>query len=122
MVLFVGDKPSRLNTDPNIAFKGARCEKRLNEWISILSVTSIVINSTDDDFYLMINLFLTAGAPIVALGNVASKKLKKAPHFKLPHPSGLNRQINDKLFINNKLQECKKFLSEYKVCRQSADK
>ena len=41
---------------------------------------------------------------IVALGNVASNALNKIDlkHFKMPHPSGLNRQLNDKEFINDR--------------------
>ncbi len=113
MVLFVGDKPSRLNTDPKIAFKGARCEARLLKWISNLNVPYLLINSTDYDFHLLTNLFLNLDAPIVALGNNASKRLSKAPHFKLPHPSGRNRQINDKIFISNKLKECKKYIEKH---------
>ena len=49
---------------------------------------------------------------VVALGNFASEALTKAgiQHFKLPHPSPLNRQINDLKFINNCLNECKQYL------------
>lgn len=113
MVLFVGDKPSRLNTDPNVAFKGARCESRLLEWLTILNIPYILVNRTDSDFYLMANLFYAVNCPIVTLGNNASKALGKASHFKLPHPSGRNRQINDKAFILAKLEECKKYLEKH---------
>jgi len=53
--------------------------------------------------------------PFVAFGTNASKFLKKnnIPHFKLPHPSGLNRQINDKAYIISKLDECKKYIENY---------
>jgi hypothetical protein len=49
---------------------------------------------------------------IIALGEVASKSLNKVgvSHFKLPHPSPLNRKLNDKVFIQNILKECKKYL------------
>lgn len=33
-------------------------------------------------------------------------------HFSLPHPSGLNRQLNNLGFIQSKLDECKKYLRE----------
>ena len=49
---------------------------------------------------------------VIALGNVASNSLKKLniDHFKMPHPSGLNRQLNDKKFEKNKIKECYNYL------------
>lgn len=50
---------------------------------------------------------------IVVWGNSVSKYLKKmdVEHFVLPHPSPLNRQINNPEFIAQKLKECKEYLS-----------
>jgi hypothetical protein len=50
---------------------------------------------------------------VVALGNFAAEALTKAGihHFKLPHPSPLNRLINDPVYINRVLSECREFLS-----------
>ena len=44
---------------------------------------------------------------IITLGKVADKALNNInlEHFALPHPSGLNRQINNKEFINEQLRE-----------------
>ena len=44
---------------------------------------------------------------IIALGNVASNALKKVgvDHFKMPHPSPLNRQLNDKQFEKTMIEE-----------------
>ena len=49
---------------------------------------------------------------VIALGNVASNSLKKLniDHFKMPHPSGLNRQLNDKEFEKTKIKECYNYL------------
>ena len=49
---------------------------------------------------------------VIALGNVASDSLKKLDiiHFKMPHPSGLNRQLNDKEFEKKKIKECYNYL------------
>lgn len=108
MVIFVGDRPSK-RTDPNVPFKGAACEARLMEWIRYVTKDSfIIINSHNYDF--LSAGWQYSGLLIIALGNNASKRLGCMPHFKLPHPSGRNRQINDKAYIINKLDECKKYL------------
>jgi len=114
MILFVGDEPSTLNTDPVLPFKGAACEKRLKEWIEKVrgSKLYVIINRVDEDAAEMMGLAIALKEPIVALGNNASKSLGKIPHFKLPHPSGRNRQINNKAFIEAKLLECKSYIKE----------
>ena len=123
MILFVGDAP-RANMKPGSrAFKGAKCESRLMEWIGFLLDLSPlellvtndryrIINQSDPAFYsdLHEHYFHTKG-PTIALGGVASLALGKALHFKLPHPSGRNRQINDKEFIMSRLIECKLWLA-----------
>ena len=49
---------------------------------------------------------------IIALGNVASNALKKVgvDHFKMPHPSPLNRQLNDKQFEKTMIEECYNYI------------
>lgn len=46
---------------------------------------------------------------LVALGELSSVVLGRLgmSHFKLPHPSGLNRQNNDLEFVRRRLDECK---------------
>lgn len=125
-ILFVGDEPS-LRTDPDAPFRGAACEKRLYEWIAIVMDITVLeammskdIRITNSDMKNRI-MFMTIkfaayleGAPVIALGNKASERLKNDPHFKLPHPSGRNRQINDKEFIEKKLMECKEYIRTYR--------
>ena len=45
---------------------------------------------------------------VIALGGFVSDALDKIEieHFKIPHPSGLNRQINDSEFIEKELNKC----------------
>lgn len=116
MILFVGDDLSPKAKTP-VPFKGAACEKRLNEWIATLGFDRKdvkIINRTDKNFQLAVMLAAHRGLPIVALGNNASSAVTPVPHFKLPHPSGRNRQINNKEFISAKLYECKKWLNRWK--------
>lgn len=49
---------------------------------------------------------------IVALGGFVSSALNtiNVSHFKMPHPSPLNRLLNDKTFEQNILKECKEYL------------
>jgi len=112
MLVFIGDKPSA-RTHPTIAFKGAACEPRLREWIHHLvpqGTPHTVYNSSEegaDTRALYDNL---RGHPIVALGNNASKWLGDTPHFKMPHPSGRNRKLNDKEFVKERLNLCKTYI------------
>lgn len=50
---------------------------------------------------------------VVALGQYASCALRKAgvEHFQMPHPSGLNRQLNNKDFVEMKLNEFKNYIN-----------
>lgn len=49
---------------------------------------------------------------VVALGTFASDALNRlgVAHYKLPHPSGLNRQNNDPVFVQKCLDECKFYI------------
>lgn len=88
-------------------FEGAACETRLNKWISKLinHHNFIILNSIT-----LNNFSINREDKVIALGAITSKALKNIPHFKLPHPSGRNRQINNKEFIDKKLKECKTWI------------
>ena len=49
---------------------------------------------------------------VLALGGSVSSALHgvAVDHFKLPHPSGLNRQINDSRFVDEQIVACKNYL------------
>lgn len=51
---------------------------------------------------------------IIALGNFVSGVLSKLniEHHKLPHPSPLNRKLNDKSFEKECIDKCKAYLNE----------
>lgn len=115
-VIFVGDRPSRLNTDPNIPFLGTLSHKNLSEWIRFLKITDHGLSNSYTEH--QVNRICYAyywGYIIVALGNEASNRLKArgVPHYKLPHPSPRNRQLNDPKFIEEKLLECKTYIRNY---------
>lgn len=113
-VLFVGDKPSKHNLDPDVAFEGTRSMTTLLTWIEFLGLSLgeyRIINRNHPSFETTINLFNDCA--IIALGEEASKALNaiEEPHFKLPHPSGLNRKLNDKAYILAILRECKYYIN-----------
>lgn len=113
-VLFVGDKPSRLNTDPKVAFVGTPSHRNLCKWVEEMQIREFkAINSEELDCPLLVKYYV-AGFAIVALGNKASQVLTKMglDHFKLPHPSPKNRKLNDQEFIASELQKCYYYLKE----------
>lgn len=119
MILFIGDKPSPKMKPGAKPFEGAACEKRLMEWVKVLGIgpRSYNIDNQATVHREELEYAFEVGNIMIALGSNASKALKGIPHFKLPHPSGRNRQINDKDFIAKKLLECRKWINENKTPR-----
>lgn len=120
-VMFVGDRPSRLNTHSNIAFVGTPSFKNLCKWIEEMQIADFVtVNSQELDVPFIVRTHVL-GYHIVALGNNASEVLTAMglDHFKLPHPSPKNRKLNDKEFIASELQKCYSYLKE-RQCVSSA--
>lgn len=117
MILFVGDKPSPKMKPGAKPFEGAACEERLYEWIFSVLPDPLceygIINANDAGLRKV--HYYRPEDTTVALGNNASKRLTQLgiKHFKLPHPSSRNRQINDKAFIEKKLQECREWLKSH---------
>lgn len=112
-VVFVGDCPSKTNTHPEIAFVGAKCFNTLVEWIKQLPIDYyICFNSNDADLSLKLDALTNEGFKVIALGNNASERLTawKIEHFKLPHPSGLNRILNDKRKMALEMLACNTYL------------
>lgn len=103
-VVFVGDKASSENLDESVPFVGARCFNRLVEWITAVKPDYyIVLNSDTVNQITQITLLSEAGFKVIALGHNASKRLGNTPHFKINHPSSLNRNTNDKKLIEQEL-------------------
>ncbi len=113
--IFVGNEPNA-QAKSKTPFRHAKCAERLQNWIDYLvgDADYWILNQCDIDeqtFIELSNAAYRANVPVVALGNNASKKLgSRVRHFKLPHPSGLNRQLNDKVKLWLKLLECKNYL------------
>lgn len=112
-VVFVGDEPSKLNIRSDIAFVGSRCFSTLVEWITNLAPDYyICINSGPEDLDKILDLYHMANFKVIALGNKASERLSKLGigHRILPHPSGLNRMLNDKETVSMALYNCRAYI------------
>lgn len=54
---------------------------------------------------------------VIALGRTAEKALTllRIPHFAMPHPSGLNRKLNDPAYVEEKINGLSLYLSPFKI-------
>jgi len=112
-VLFVASNPSTKSPDNTALHPATRSRKILDRWISDMNIAPIFINVCDEKTYknkplskqnildnlnsLQLKITNTKINTVVALGDTASLALSliKQPHVKVPHPSGLNRKLND---------------------------
>lgn len=116
-VIVIGLNPTKLA----IPRKGGAW-RRFQEWLDYLDIDKVSFTNLSPDPHWdkkhMDTAFLKDSirehTKVIAWGPSVSKYLTKmgVEHFVLPHPSPLNRQINDKDFINRKLDECKEYLNE----------
>ena len=114
MIYFIGDKPSKKNTDKNVAFVGTRSYKTLLDWIyrMNLSINSICLFNYGRFIETNNDRTWSSFDVVIALGNEASKALTKEniPHLKIPHPSGKNYLLNNKKNVDKFLKECKDYI------------
>lgn len=122
-ILLVGDKPSKHNISPYIAFVGTKSHKTLLEWCNIMHFKMPEFaNRIDLDINARLVKAKLFAIPVVALGNESARFLAKTgiEFFKLPHPSGLNRKLNDKLWLFAKLHECASWANSFSTGGQNA--
>src|SRR5574337_239013 len=131
-IIFVGCNPSPKNRDPRVPFVGTRSGAIFFRWTrdlglsredyEIITAASKITQSQSQLKKSDINLEQLAQAilllsgrktKIITLGKVAQWALNqlKIDHFPLPHPSGLNRKLNDKDYVKEQLRLCRKYLS-----------
>lgn len=131
-VLFVGCNPTSRNTDPAVPFEGTRSGVTLKGWIKEIGVSNY---TTVNAISMVSNTASSVRAEdkkrgadvlarivknndythIITLGKVAHEVIKLAGlqnnTLNLPHPSGLNRALNNKKEISRKLKACKEWLA-----------
>lgn len=118
-VLILGQNPGN---NPKAATYKNHTIVRLNEWCDELGITNYgfanvvtrqgAVKMKDVDFD-RLKLLVECHDKVLALGAFSSKCLTviNKSHYRLPHPSPLNRQMNDKEFVMNTLIECKEYLN-----------
>ena len=119
-VLIVGMNPSARSPNKKLA-KNSTLD-RLNRWMDSCEIINFsFINTCDiikDKVKIEdVDLLRLRGAAdgyvkVVALGKFASLCLDKARvnHLEMPHPSPLNRLLNDKQYEANKIKQCKNYI------------
>lgn len=119
-VLVVGMNPS---TKPTLMGKPNATFKKLENWMDRLNVYHFSFCNTFDDpseakqskvdFQRLCTLTKDYDK-IIALGGFVSTSLNKidVAHFKMPHPSPLNRLLNDKIYEKNIINQCRNYLND----------
>ena len=69
----------------------------------------------DIDYDFLIGCRVHEYGKVIVLGNFAegaAMQLGIKNYFKIPHPSGLNRLLNDKEYVRNMLLRCREYIHE----------
>jgi uracil-DNA glycosylase len=128
-ILFVGSNPSTSSTEDAAFHSSTMSSKRLMSWLKNIDGSFIYINVFNSptennrplkksEIVLNVDRLkndVEAIKPtkIVALGKTASTALEiiGAEHYKMPHPSGRNREINDEEYIKEKVKGLENYVS-----------
>lgn len=117
-VLVIGMCPSN---KPTIGKTRNATFKRLESWMDSLGVRHFSFSNTFDypstptlskvDYKRLCTL-AKEHDKIIALGGFVSLALNRIniKHFSMPHPSPLNRLLNDKAYENKLVKQCKAYL------------
>jgi hypothetical protein len=124
LVYFVADSPAADNISPDIPLVGTDSYRTLLRWIGEMDIDITRVrlyNQIDGPFdHALPRTTLNTAVRlnqirVIALGQKAADYLGKVgieEYFVLPHPSGLNRQLNDKEYVKNKLGFCRTYIYE----------
>jgi uracil-DNA glycosylase len=130
-VVFVGSNPSSSSPDSSPFHVSVRSRKTLESWIENLNANFTFINVCDDKTEgnkplsvaqireardsLIAKLAQHPDAKMVSLGKTAARALAEAGvsvFLALPHPSGMNRKLNDPDTVRNTKESLTKYINE----------
>lgn len=115
-VIFIGMQPSKARFRRNCAMD------RFGAWVDTLGLRFVSFHNAiiDPDLaqrpssvdYDLLRESVHNYSYVVALGNLASTALKRidVDHFKMPHPSPLNRLLNDRSYEQSMLYELRSYV------------
>ena len=128
--LFVGSNPSNAS-ESDVAFhEGTKSSQLLTEWASNLNGMKMHINVLNEKTegnrplkkseikanlpQLAETVKLINATKVIAVGKTAAEALRAigVEHYELPHPSGCNRQLNDKAFVEAKVKGLVEYCSQ----------
>ena len=118
-VIVVGINPSNRHTKAKL-YKNSTFD-RLQRWMDVVGVNQfsfincIGIRGDYNDMeidYSTLKTCINKSYKVLALGDIPSKALMRLniDHFRLPHPSPRNRQLNDKEFEALIIEECRAYI------------
>lgn len=126
LVIFIGDRPNpKKNLSLDVPFVGTPSYKTLLEWIYRMDIDIRQVglkNAYDIDGEESTGLFpiipSSKSLRVIVLGQAAKKRIddfnrlpiRPIKYFYLPHPSGLNRELNDKKKLSQMLTRCRNFV------------
>ncbi len=135
MILFIGSNPSHVaDTEATPFCKSTKSGKIFSRWLTEMNpgdefdLTNIVdfpteknkplrLSDISDSRLQQLILECSKYDKVVALGSFPSHVLAglHIKHFRLPHPSPRNYQLNNYEFIREKLKECKKYITGERI-------
>ena len=131
MIVFVGSNPSNASPDCSGFHLSTKSRRILDQWCHDIEINIddvLFINVCDTKTLqnkpltikqiranlpiLKDKLECISNSKIIALGRTAERALTllRVDHFAAPHPSGLNRKLNDKEYVKQMISELKQYL------------
>ena len=122
LVYIVADQPTAANISLTVPLVGTDSYRTLLSWIAEMDVDITRVrmyNQCDGPFDNPLSRTTLNAAiglqqiKVIALGQKAATYLGNVgveEYYILPHPSGLNRLLNDKEYVKNKLESCKVYI------------
>lgn len=120
-VYFVADKPTKTNVRQDTPLVGTQSYKTFLCWLADMRIDISRVrlyNQSDSPFDGDSARFLNKGIEkgvikVIALGKKAMEYLNDtgvSEYYALPHPSGLNRQLNNKKKLKQTLDACQVYI------------
>jgi hypothetical protein len=128
-VLIVGNNLSPKSPDPTVPLTGIRSGTILIRWLESLKIEGLefhVINMSSRTSKIMAESVFNNGEvsvvaafskscdAVIALGRKVGMALTRAQvaHFEMPHPSRLNRKLNNPHYVEEQLRQCEAYLQQ----------